>query len=78
MASTTIPGTNAEFTIDDMIKEAHRELGMRKRVYWGRVSDGKMTVEQMNRQINLQHAILLTLEQVKAMHWPEKQQGLGL
>lgn len=74
----TKPGTNAIYSIDDQIREARRELKMRERVYWGRVERGQMTVEEMNRYTKLQKAIILTLEQVKAMHWPDKQGGLNV
>lgn len=72
------PGTDAKCTIDDQIKEAERELVMRKRVYWSRVEQGKMTPADMNRKIELQQAIVDTLMAVKAVHWPDAEQWLGL
>ena len=72
------PGTNAHFTIDDQIKEARRELNMRKRVFWRWVEQKKMSTEDMNEKIGLQEAIIDTLEAVKALHWPDKQAGLEI
>lgn len=72
------PGTNATYTIDDMIREAKRELNMRHKVYWGRIDRGLMTREEANRLIQLQEAIVDALVRVKAWHWPDPQGGLNV
>ena len=72
------PGTNAQYTIDDMIREAKRELTMRHKVYWGQVERGVKTREEANRLIHLQQAIVDTLVRVKAWHWPDRQGGLNV
>jgi hypothetical protein len=77
-ATPTIPGTIANFTIDDLIREARREKTMRDRVYPGRVERGQMTVSDMNKKCDMMQCIAIVLEQVKAYHWPEKQGGLGI
>lgn len=52
-------------TIDEQIKCAQRELGMRKMVYPRRVAEGKMLPQTAQHETDCMAAILQTLEQVK-------------
>ena len=50
------------FAIEDLVKEAKRELSLRKRVYPGWCASGKLNRSQADRQIALQEAIVAELE----------------
>jgi hypothetical protein len=45
------------FTAEQKLAAVTRELGFRRRVYARRVDDGKMTQEQMDREIQVFEAI---------------------
>ena len=53
-------------SIAQQIKEAERELHFRLSVYPRRVTTGRMTQDQADRQILMQRAIVETLRQVHA------------
>lgn len=50
------------FTIEELIREAKRELRKRYQVYPGLVARGNITQEHMDRLIALQQAIIDNLE----------------
>jgi hypothetical protein len=53
-------------SIAQQIKEAERELHFRLSIYPRRVTAGKMTQAQADRQIIMQRAIIETLREVQA------------
>lgn len=64
-----IPGTNAYYSIDELIENARADLTRRRRVYAAKLRDHEITATEANRAIQIQRVTVLTLEQVKAMHW---------
>jgi hypothetical protein len=52
-------------SIEDQIAEVKREIAMRRRVYAGRVADGKMTAQAAARQTGVMEAVLATLQSVQ-------------
>ena len=57
----------SEITKADKIKCLKREIGFRKRVYKGRVDDGRMTQAESDREIAVMTAILHDYEPLPAM-----------
>jgi hypothetical protein len=55
------------FTIDEMIREAQRELELRRQCYWPRVRDGKMRADDAERRIALMEAIVKRLTATAAI-----------
>lgn len=51
--------------IEDLIKEAKRELSMRRSVYARRVSEARMRQEDADHKIMLQLEIIASLERLK-------------
>jgi hypothetical protein len=51
-----------EFSIDELVSCARRELGQRKRVYRRLVAEGKMSQESADHEIALMIAIKENLE----------------
>lgn len=64
-----IPGTNAYYSIDEMIESARADLARRRRVYAAKLRDHEITAVAANHAIQIQRVTVITLEQVKAMHW---------
>lgn len=58
-------------TLPEMIKEAERELALRRRVYFRRVALKQMKQHQADRYIELQHAI------INALHRLAEHEGHG-
>lgn len=54
-----------EITIEDQIVCVRREIGMRKRVYPRWVENGKMKMDQADREIAVMEAVLKTLEYLR-------------
>lgn len=54
-----------EITIEDQIVCVRREIGMRKRVYPRWVENGKMKMDQADREIAVMEAVLTTLEYLR-------------
>lgn len=54
-----------EITIEDQIACVRREIGMRKRVYPRWVENGKMKINQADREIAVMEAVLKTLEYLR-------------
>lgn len=48
-------------TLAEMVKEAERELALRRRVYPRRIAAKQMKQEQADRQIQVMEAIVTTL-----------------
>jgi hypothetical protein len=53
-------------TLDEQIAEVSRECAMRERVYAGWVLNGRMKLEDSQRQIRRMRAVLATLEKLRA------------
>ncbi|HEV7455295.1 MAG TPA: hypothetical protein VGN96_00850 [Roseococcus sp.] len=53
-------------TLDEQITEVKREVVMRERVYGGWVLNGRMKLEDSQRQIRRMRAVLATLEKLRA------------
>lgn len=53
-------------TLDEQITEVKRECAMRERVYAGWVLNGRMKLEDSQRQIRRMRAALATLEKLRA------------
>ncbi len=53
-------------SIQDQIKEAQRELGLRRRLYPDWVQQGRLTLEDSYRQLAAMDAIVETLKRVQA------------
>lgn len=51
------------FTVADFVREAERELGMRRNVYPRRVATGAMSQRAADRQIELQVALIAFLKE---------------
>jgi hypothetical protein len=60
-----------EHSVEEMLKCAKRELGMREHVYPRWVDQGKMTSDKMKREISLMKGIVAFLE----THVPPPAQG---
>ncbi|HEV7457301.1 MAG TPA: hypothetical protein VGN96_11030 [Roseococcus sp.] len=58
--------TDNTATLDDQIAEVKREVAMRERVYDGWVLNGRMRLEDSQRQIRRMRAVLATLEKLRA------------
>lgn len=58
-------------TIDDMIRDAGRELGMRKGFYKRQVFAGKMAPATAEHQIACMDAIYALLKRAKEEGWPK-------
>lgn len=52
-------------TLDRMVAEARRELGMRRKAYPRWVANGRMTQAQADERIELQQAIVDKLEELR-------------
>lgn len=50
-------------TMTEQQKEIEREITMRKKVYPGLVSKGKMKIDEANRRIAVMEAVLQTLQE---------------
>ena len=57
--------TTMGYTIEEQIKEAERELAMRRNFYAKQVKAGKMTKETARKHYDLQQAIVTTLKNLK-------------
>jgi len=51
----------SEITIDEMVREAKRELVWRKSVFAQAAREGRMNAHEADRRIAVQQAIVLTL-----------------
>jgi hypothetical protein len=49
------------FTIDDLIREAQRELELRRQYYWKRIRAGTMRADDAEKRIALMEAIVKRL-----------------
>jgi len=58
--------TDNTATLDEQIAEVKREVAMRERVYAGWVLNGRMKLEDSQRQIRRMRAVLTTLEKLRA------------
>lgn len=65
----------ADITIDDQIACVRREIAMRHRVYPRWVLNGKMKAEEAEQEKDRMHAVLATLQKVKASA-PKAQESL--
>jgi hypothetical protein len=57
-------------TIDDMIRDAGRELGMRRAVYPKWVQSNRLSQEKADHQIACMDAIYAQLKRAKLEGWP--------
>lgn len=64
------PQTITTVTLEDMCKEAERELALRRRVYPGWVAAGRLKQAQADRQIAIMEAIAANL-------WKQLREGAG-
>lgn len=64
--------------IEDQIKEAKRELSMRRSVYARRVSEARMRQEDADHYIMLQLAIIASLVRLKMIDEAEQNRQLDL
>jgi len=53
-------------TLVEMVKEAEREVALRRRVYPRRIAAGQMTRAAADRQIQIMEAIVTTLARMVA------------
>lgn len=58
--------TDNSATLDEQIAEVARECAMRERVYAGWVLNGRMKLEDSQRQIRRMRAVLATLEKLRS------------
>jgi hypothetical protein len=58
---------HTRFTIEDLIREAQRELELRRQYYWHRVRAGKLRVEDAEKRIALMEAIVKRLTATAAI-----------
>lgn len=58
----SIPVPPEPVSLDQQIKEVEREIGMRFKVYAGRMSRGDMTKEDADKKIATMQAVLETLK----------------
>lgn len=55
------------FTIEDLIREAQREVELRKQYYWRRVRAGRMRQDDADKRIALMEAIVKRLTVTAAL-----------
>ena len=49
-------------SLDDQIKCIEREIALRRRVYPRRVAEGRMKLDEAEREVSAMRAVLMTLE----------------
>ena len=62
-------------TMPELIKEAERELSLRKRVYPQWVKTGRLKQDKADRQIELMEHIVVTLAEVERLRVAAKEAG---
>lgn len=68
----------AAIPLEEQIKEAHRELAIRQRVYPKWVKEGRLTQEAADRQIANSKAIIATLTALEADHYPRRPGAIAM
>ena len=67
--------SEAPITLREMIREAKRELNLRRSFYPKRIADGRMNAREGWRQIDVQVAIIETLIQLQRERGEDDPQG---